>query len=51
MRIPPNGSLMPYICPDFNKALLNFRLFLKLGVPLCLDPGEVAHAAGAFTSV
>ena len=33
LRIPPNQALMPYTCPNVDWALLNFRLFLKLGPP------------------
>ena len=33
LRIPLNQALMPYTCPDVDWALLNFRLFLKLGPP------------------
>ena len=25
--------------PDFDRALINFRTFLKLGAPTCLGPG------------
>ena len=31
--------LMPGTCPDFDGALFNFRIFLKLGAPTCLGPG------------
>ena len=33
LRIPLNQALMPYTCPSVDWALLNFRLFLKLGPP------------------
>ena len=33
---------MPYTRPDFDGALLNFRLILKLGVPVGLGAGQVA---------
>ena len=33
LRIPLNQALMPYTCPMLIGALLNFRLFLKLGPP------------------
>ena len=33
LRIPLSQALMPYTCPDVDWALLNFRLFLKLGPP------------------
>ena len=33
LRIPLNQVLIPYTCPDVDWALLNFRLFLKLGPP------------------
>ena len=33
LRIPLNQAFMPYTCPDVDWALLNFRLFLKLGPP------------------
>ena len=48
LRIPLNQALMLYTCSDVDWALLNFRLFLKLGplvglgprssCPLCLPP-------------
>ena len=31
--------LMPCTRPDFDEALFNFRIFLKLGAPSCLGPG------------
>ena len=33
LRIPLNQAFMPYTCLDVDWALLNFRLFLKLGPP------------------
>ena len=33
LRIPLNQALMPYTCLNVDWALLNFRLFLKLGPP------------------
>ena len=30
---------MPCTRPDFDGALFNFRIFLKLGAPTCLGPG------------
>ena len=38
LRIPLNQALMPYTCPDVDWALLNFRLFLKLGPLVGLGP-------------
>ena len=34
---------MPYTRPNFNGALLNFWLFLKLGALEVGGPGQVAH--------
>ena len=31
--------LMPCTRPNFDVALFNFRIFLKLGAPTCLEPG------------
>ena len=31
---------MPFACPDFDRGLFNFRIFLKLGAPTCLGPRE-----------
>ena len=31
--------LLPCTRPDFDGALFNFRIFLKLGAPTCLGPG------------
>ena len=31
--------LMPCTRPDFDGALFNFRIFLKLGAPTCLGSG------------
>ena len=33
LKILLNQALMPYTRPDVNWALLNFRVFLKLGAP------------------
>ena len=33
------GSFMPYIRPDIDEVLLNFRLILKLGVTWGWGPG------------
>ena len=33
--------LMPFACPDFDGALINFRIFLKLGPLLAWGPGQV----------
>ena len=38
LRIPLNQALMPYTCPNVDRALLNFRLFLKLGPLVGLGP-------------
>ena len=37
--------LMPCTRPDFDEALFNFRIFLKLGAPSCLGPGQVVPPA------
>ena len=46
LRVPITGPFMPLMqplmpCtrPDFDGALFNFRIFLKLGAPTCLGPG------------
>ena len=51
LRIPLNQAFMPYTCPDVDWALLNFRLFLKLGPPRRKFVHEVKNFHGSFMNV
>ena len=48
--MPLKGVLLPNICPDFDGALLHFRLFLKLGALEDGGPGELPSPLPPFAA-